>query len=123
MSDEEIDDKLDIEENNEKDEKDIIEKKIEKDTSIKINKKSNSVFKEDMDKILALGYDEKMIRKVYLFFKPGDINEALDYLSQKDGVYNHDFIERHGSKQKCFICDQPPENHINYESKEIFSNT
>ena len=121
MSDEEIDDKLDIEENNEKDEKDITEKKIEKDISIKVNKKSNSVFKEDMDKILALGYDEKMVRKVYLFFKPGDINEALDYLSQKDGVYNHDFIERHGSKLKCFICDQPPENHINYESKEIFS--
>ena len=71
-----------------------------------------------MDTILAMGYDEKMIRKVYIFLKPGDINEALDYLSQQDGIYHHDFMERHGQNNKCFICGEPPANHINYEPEK-----
>ena len=63
-----------------------------------------------------------MIRKVYIFLKPNDINEALDYLSQQDGIYHHDFMERHGQKNKCFICGAPPANHINYEPPRRKSN-
>ena len=82
------------------------------------NEKFDPKFQTDMNKILLMGYDEKMIRKVYIFLKPNDINEALDYLSQQDGIYHHDFMERHGQKNKCFICGAAPENHINYEPKK-----
>ena len=30
----------------------------------------------DMKTILSMGYDEKMIRKVYIILKPSEINEA-----------------------------------------------
>ena len=85
------------------------------DTSLTINNKFDPKFRKDMETILSMGYDEKMIRKIYIFLKPNELNEALDYLTQQDGIYHHDFMERHGHKNKCFICGQPPENHINYE--------
>ena len=83
--------------------------------SILLNTKFDPKFQKDMDYILSLGYDGKMMRKVYMFLKPNDINEALDYLNKEDGIYHHDFMERHGHKNKCFICGEPPQNHINYK--------
>ena len=71
----------------------------------------------DMKTILSMGYDEKMVRKIYIILKPGEINEALDYLSQENGIYHHDFMETHGKIDQCFICGEPPQNHINYEPK------
>ena len=71
----------------------------------------------DMKTIKSMGYDEKIIRKVYIILKPTELNEALDYLSQEDGIYHHDFMETHGKIDQCFICGEPPQNHINYEPK------
>ena len=81
------------------------------------NNKFDPKIESDMKTILSMGYDEKMIRKVYIILKPSEINEALDFLSQQDGIYHHDFMETHGKKDQCFICGQPPKNHINYEPK------
>ena len=94
------------------------EDKIDLNNSFNLTDKFDPKFKTDMNTILSMGYNEKMIRKVYIFLKPGDINEALDYLSQQDGIYHHDFMERHGQKNKCFICGEPPTNHINYEPEK-----
>ena len=94
------------------------EEKVDLDTSLTLNEKFDPKFTADMNTILSMGYDEKMIRKVYIFLKPNDINEALDYLSKQDGIYHHDFMERHGQKNKCFICGAAPANHINYEPKK-----
>ena len=104
------------------DEKIKNEDKTGLNNSLTLIDKFDPKFKTDMDTILAMGYDEKMIRKVYIFLKPGDINEALDYLSQQDGIYHHDFMERHGQKNKCFICGEPPANHINYEPEKNSKN-
>ena len=108
-------DKDNIDEEEEEWENDKKEEKDKLDTSLTLNNKFDPKFRKDMDKILSMGYDERMIRKVYIFLKPNDINEALDYLSSEDGIYHHDFMEKHGCKNKCFICEQPPKNHINYE--------
>ena len=105
--------KLQDVENNDKE--NIDEDKNDLNNSLILNEKFDPKFKADMDTILSMGYDGKMIRKVYIFLKPNDINEALDFLSQQDGIYHHDFMERHGQKNKCFICGAAPSNHINYE--------
>jgi hypothetical protein len=97
------------------DDKEEEEEKENLDNSLTIADKFDPKFRKDMETIKSMGYDEKMIRKVYIFLKPNELNEALDYLSSEDGIYNHDFMEMHGHKSKCFICGQPPKNHINYQ--------
>lgn len=64
--------------------------------------------------IINMGFDQKMAKKVFILFQPKDINEAIDYLTKEDNVYHHDFIERKGKINECFICGEPPENHIDY---------
>ena len=93
----------------------INNEQFDPNNSLLLNEKFDPKFKKDMDYILSLGYDGKIMRKVYMFLKPNDINEALDYLNKEDGIYHHDFMETHGNKNKCFICGEPPKNHINYE--------
>ena len=93
----------------------INKEQFDPNNSLLLNEKFDPKFKKDMDYILSLGYDGKIMRKVYMLLKPNDINEALDYLNKEDGIYHHDFMETHGNKNKCFICGEPPKNHINYE--------
>ena len=110
---------ISLEYNSQKDENKSIDnkEKDDLDSSLIINQKYDEKFRKDMNTILSMGYDGKMMRKIYIFLKPNDINEALDYMSKQDGIYHHDFMERYGQKNKCFICGEPPKNHINYDPK------
>ena len=71
----------------------------------------------DLEELILMGYDVKMVKKVYIFLKPVDINEAIDFLSEENGIYHHDFLERHGKNDVCFICGKSAKDHINYEPK------
>ena len=95
---------------------------IDNNNNNKFNEKLDPKIEKDMQTILAMGYDEKVVRKVYIILKPNDINEALDFLSQQDGIYHHDFMETHGKPDQCFICGNPPQNHINYEPNSTILN-
>ena len=43
----------------------------------------------DENSLTAMG----MVKKVYLFLKPRNINEAIEMMSEVDGIYQHDFYE------------------------------
>ena len=69
-----------------------------------------------------MGYDKKMINKVYILLRPENIERAIDYMNEIDGIYQHDYFENHHKgKEKglCFICKQPKRNHINYIPEDL----
>ena len=72
----------------------------------------------DLEIIVSMGYDKKMAKKVYILLKPKNINEALDFLTKENNIYQHDFMERHGKNDVCFICGESSKNHINYEPEK-----
>ena len=74
-------------------------------------------YKNDLEVLLSMGYDAKMVKKVFVFLKPNDINETIDYLSEQNGIYQHDFLKKHNQENACFICGAPPNKHINYVSE------
>ena len=60
-----------------------------------------------------MGFDRKMINKVYILLKPANIERAIDYMTEIDDIFQHDFIP--GSNQSlCFICKKPRKNHLDY---------
>ena len=89
----------------------------ELDSTLLIEEKFDPINKDDLNNIVSMGYNPKMVKKVYILLKPHDINEAIDFLTEEDGIYQHDFMERHGRKDECFICGAPAKNHINYEKE------
>ena len=80
--------------------------------------KFDPINQNDLELLIEMGYELKIVKKVYILLKPKDINEAIDFLSQENGIYHHDFMERHGQKDVCFICGAQAKNHINYIPSE-----
>ena len=72
--------------------------------------------KSDIQLLIQMGFDKKMINKVYILLKPPSIDRAIDYMTEVDGIYQHDFLENTNPKEKslCFICKKPRQNHLDY---------
>ena len=70
----------------------------------------------DIELLNSMGFDKKMINKVYILLGPANIERAIDYMTEIDGVYQHDFISSTNSNEDnlCFICKKPPKNHLDY---------
>ena len=72
-----------------------------------------------------MGYDKKMINKLYILLHPENIERAIEYMNEIDGIYQHDYFENyHKGKEKglCFICKKPKRNHINYIPEDLNEN-
>ena len=64
-----------------------------------------------------MGYEKKMINKVYILLHPEDMERAIDYMTEIDGIYQHDFFENNNKEKDkglCFICKRPRRFHMNY---------
>ena len=69
---------------------------------------------QDIASLNQMGFDGGMVKKVYLFLKPRNINEAIEMMSEVDGIYQHDFYECKAHSNLCFICKRERENHRDY---------
>ena len=87
--------------------------------SLMINEGQYNKLKEDFTKLKLLGFNKKLILKVYNFLNPIDIKDAIKMMSKVNGIYQHHFFLRKNKtlNDKCFICNEKREFHIN-ESKE-----
>ena len=72
--------------------------------------------KTDIDLLRDMGFDRKIINKVYILLRPENIERAIDYMTEIDGIYQHDFMPSSNPKQKnlCFICKKQKQNHLDY---------
>ena len=109
--------------------KENIEDKIE-EQSINKNSNSNSIQKENlysnslysisysildnpiMNKLLELGYDYKLSKKLISYLNPRSIEQAIDYLLIENGIIQHHFIEDLNNENKCKICEKKREEHL-----------
>lgn len=69
----------------------------------------------DIESLQEMGFEKKMIDKVYILLRPENIQRAIDYMTEIDGIYQHNFIPSNNPNEKnlCFICINPKENHLN----------
>lgn len=86
-------------------------------TTFLINENVTEQIQDEVNTIMSMGFDPKMAKKIYVLFKPKDINEAIYLLTEENGKYHHYFIERHGKEDECFICGKPQENHYNFRTQ------
>ena len=77
-----------------------------------ISSEESDIIKADIALLKEMGYDQKIINKVYIIISPPNIETAIDIMTPINGVYHHDFYQSK-NKNLCFICDQPRNRHIN----------
>ena len=82
---------------------------------------SSRQFNEDRKLLLDMGFDIKMIKKIYYRLRPRSIEEAIEFLSEIDGIYQHQFDEDKNERGKCFLCGKEQMFHIGYEPQEKIS--
>ena len=76
----------------------------------------------DIKLLEEMGYEKKMINKIYILLHPENIERAIDYMTEIDGLYQHNFFENsHKSKDKglCFICKKSKRFHLDYMPEEF----
>ena len=71
-----------------------------------------------------MGFDGGMVKKVYLFLKPRNINEAIEMMSEVDGIYQHDFYECRATSNinLCYICKRERRFHRDYVEEDYMNN-
>ena len=77
--------------------------------------------KEDMKFLEEMGFEKKMVNKVYILLRPINIQNAIEYMIEIDNKYQHNFIPSSNPEQKylCFICEKPKEYHMDYNHNEL----
>jgi len=109
----------------------LIDNNIGRDTSAIENEMTNFLGTEEGEKIKSdvellkdMGYDKKMINKVYILLRPENIERAVDFMTEINGVYQHNFFENHNplkDKGLCFICKKSRQFHLDYIPAELLA--
>ena len=77
--------------------------------------------KRDIGTLRDMGFDKKMINKVYILLNPPNIERAIDFLTEINGIYQHNFIQSTKPEEKslCFICKRRRQFHLNNDSNNL----
>jgi hypothetical protein len=71
----------------------------------------------DIFSLREMGFDKKMINKVYILLMPPNIQTAIDYMTDINGIIQHNFFENRAgttNRNLCYICKRPRNEHIGY---------
>ena len=79
--------------------------------------------KNDIDLLNSMGFDKTMINKVYILLRPVNIERAFDYMTEINGIYQHEFLFNPNEHNSCFICKKPSQNHINNAYNILINDT
>lgn len=69
---------------------------------------------EDKNQLISMGFPSDFVDKVYLNFKPNNLETALNLLTENEGVFLHIFIQNEENKLICDICNKPKKYHIDF---------
>jgi hypothetical protein len=88
-----------------------------------LNAQTNRRLATEESTLIQMGFEQKLIQKVYTFLHPTSLNQAIDFMTEINGIYQHHFFfsTRSPSPSKCFICGKSPMNHIDHEAFNEFN--
>ena len=92
---------------------------IENEINNYIEKHESDNIRNDINLLIQMGFDKKMINKVYIILKPENIERAVTIMTQINGIYQHNFYENNYKfkvKNLCFICNEPKKLHQDYNN-------
>lgn len=95
------------------------------DHRISVGRKSYSITapnqnsEAEINMLISMGYQDELVRKIYLFLKPQTINQAIDYMTMSGEQYQHNFYKSTSfNRTLCFLCGKPKKNHMDYNEDE-----
>ena len=70
-----------------------------------------------------MGFDKKIVNKVYILLRPESIERAVEYMTEINDIYQHNFFESNNLENKnlCYICQKQKQNHLDYIKDDILN--
>ena len=65
--------------------------------------------------LIEFGINPIFCKRIFLFYHPTNIDDALDYLSYKNGQIQHNFVQNRNNLENglCYLCGESRNIHIN----------
>ncbi len=84
----------------------------EYDESISLSFSSNYPnYKESEEILLSMGFKKNYIKKIYYYYAPLNIDEAMNFMTKENNLYGHYFSENKQNKNICYFCNDLKEYH------------
>ena len=86
------------------------------------NNENNNIFSStniDMNNpivttLIEFGYNPTYSKRIFIYFHPTSIEEAIEYLTTENGMIQHNFVQdRNFEIDLCYVCGQEKNIHIN----------
>ena len=72
-----------------------------------------------INRLLEFGYNYKLSKKLITYLNPPNIEQAIEYLSEENGIIQHHFIQDIKDNNICTICGKIRELHLRRNLFEI----
>ena len=84
-------------------------------------KKESEPNETDITTLISLGYNEALVRKVFLFLKPNNLHKAIDLMTEKEGVIQHFFYQSviRNNDKLCYVCGKEYNQHLQMKRKNF----
>jgi hypothetical protein len=91
----------------------------------KISKISNdSIYELNLNILMEMGYSKNYIKKIFYFFKPRTLENAIELMTIENNLYIHDFFPNNKLNPNfCYICGESKKLHKNVNSNNRHSNS
>ena len=81
--------------------------------SMSFSRISNSFLNNPIFNLLIeFGYNINLSKKLITFLQPNTIEQAIEYLSEVNGIIQHTFIFNSSNENQCSICNKTREQHL-----------
>ena len=95
------------------------EENISKDNSLNNISNYSEMNNEIVLKLIEFGYNSIYSKRIFVYFQPENIEEALDYLLIENGIINHNFVQDRDPKSNlCYLCGERKEIHFGFNPND-----
>jgi hypothetical protein len=69
---------------------------------------------EIINQLIEFGYSSLYSKRIFQYYHPKDIQEAVDYLSFEDGKIQHVFVQERNNIESsiCYLCGEQKDIHL-----------
>jgi len=91
---------------------------------IDLSSLSNSTMNNEIIiKLIELGYKSVYSKRIFNYYHPKDVQEAIDYLSFENGKIHHFFVQDRNNIEKniCYLCGKEKDIHLDDQIDDSLS--
>ena len=83
--------------------------------NISMNHSNDSIIRPIIKQLIDFGFNPVYSRRIFFYYHPQNVEDALDYLSLENGIIQHNFVQDRINNENitCYLCGESKDIHLN----------